>query len=169
MEELLEVFNDLYEKYKILKSSSKLLNQQNNDLTKKNDALVNEGEKLLFENESLNLKNTELNMDVKHMSHKITNLEKDIKTLKDKSNDLYNTVVKFTKRKQHLYLLLSSQRSLMYKQSIGYSSFKEKPYKNGFIRETTHEKVDRDRFGKSRFRPSKIWVLKALLSSNVGT
>ena len=69
----------------------------------------------------------------------------------------------------------------MYKQGIGYSSFKEKPYKNGFIRETTHEKyifvikkpnpskqVERNRFGNSRFRPTKIWIPKALLSSNVG-
>ena len=53
----------------------------------------------MSKNENLNLKNTELNMNLKHMRFKISNLEKDIRTLKDKSNDLYNTVVKFTKGK----------------------------------------------------------------------
>ena len=70
----------------------------------------------------------------------------------------------------------------MYKQGIGYSSFKDKSYKNGFIRETTHEKyifvvkkpnpskwIQRDRFGNSRIRPTKIWIPKTLLSSIVGT
>ena len=130
----------LYDKYKNMKSSSKHLNQQNEDLVKKNDALINEGEKLIFDNEELSLKNTKLNMSLKHMKIKITNLEKDIKILKDKSNDLLNTVMKFTKRKQNLDLLLSSQRPSLYKRGLGFSPFQDKPYKNGFIRATTNEK-----------------------------
>ena len=35
----------------------------------------------MFENEYLSIKNTELNIDLKHMRFKISNLEKDIKTL----------------------------------------------------------------------------------------
>ena len=109
-------------------------------MAKKNEELINEGEKLLSENEELSIKNTELNMDLKHMRIKLTNLEKDIKTLKDKSNDLFNTVVKFTKGKENLDLILSSQRHSLYKHGIGFSPFKDKSYKNGFIRATTNEK-----------------------------
>ena len=183
MEELLDAFNELYEKYKHLKLTSKNLNQQNKKLTKENNALVSEGENLLCNNEELHLKNTELNMSLGHMKYKINNLEKDIKSLKDKSNDLLNTVVKFTKGKQNLDLLLSNQRASLHKHGIGFSPFQNTPYENGFIRETTNEKyifvvkkqtpskwVQRDNYGKiiHKTRPTQIWVPKTLLSSNVG-
>ena len=182
MEELINAFNDIYDKYKTLKTSYKLKNKQNEELANTNNQLINEGEKLLNENEELSIKNTELNMDLKHMRIKISNLEKDIKDLKEKSNDLFNTVVKFTKGKENLDLILSSQKPSLYKHGIGFSPFKDKPNKNGFIRASTNEnyifvikkhnaprRVQRDRFGRIKTSPTKIWVPKTLLSSNVGT
>ena len=183
MEELLDAFNELDDQYKQLKLTSKNLNQQNEELIKENNALVNEGKSLLFDNEELHIKNTELNMSVGHMKYKITNLEKDIKTLKDKSNDLLNTVVKFTMGKQNLDLLLSNQRASLHKHGIGFSPFQNTPYENRFIRETANEKyvfvvkkqnpskrVQRDKYGKiiHKTGPTKIQVPKTLLSSNVG-
>ena len=89
---------------------------------------------------NLNIKNTELNMSIGHMKYKINNLEKDIKTLKERSNDLLNTVVKFTKGKQNLDMLLSNERASLNKQGVGFSHFQNTQYENGFIRETTQEK-----------------------------
>ena len=102
--------------------------------------LVNEGKKLIFEKEELDHKNIELNMSLDHMKYKIKNLEKDIATLKSKSNDLLNTVTKFTKGKENLDLLLSSQKSSLYKHGLGFSPFKDIPYENGFIGATTKER-----------------------------
>ena len=118
-------------------------------------------------------------MSIGQMKYKIKNLEKDILSLKDKSNDLLNTVSKFTKGKQNLDLLLSTQRKSLHKHGIGFSPFQNTSYENGFIRETTNEKyifvikkqnsskwVQRNKYGKTYQK--KIWIPKTLLSSNVG-
>ena len=177
-EELLDAFNDLYEKYKNLKVKSKNMTLNIDHLNSVNDSLIEEGKKMVLENEELDQKNVELNMSLGQMKYKINNLEKDISFLKDKSNDLLNAVTKFTKGKQNLDLLLSNQRKTLYKHGIGFSPFQNTPYENGFIRETTKEKyvfvtrkqnskwVPRNKYGI--IHQKKIWVPKTLLSSNVG-
>ena len=77
----------------------------------------------------------------------------------------------------------TNQRASLHKHGIGFFSFQNTPYENCFIRETTNEKyifvvkkqnpsmrVQRDKYGKTihKTRPTKIWVPKTLLSSNVG-
>ena len=178
-EELLDAFNVLYEKYKNLKVKSKDMTLNIDQLNSINDTLIEEGKKLVFANEELDQKNIELNMSLGQMKYKIKNLEKDISSLKDKSNDLLNTVTKFTKGKQNLDLLLSNQRKSLHKHGIGFSLFQNTPYENGFIRETTKEKyvfviskqnsnkwVPRNKYGTTYQK--KVWVPKTLLSSNVG-
>ena len=138
-EELLDAFNDLYDKYKNLKIKSKNMTLNIDHLNSENNSLIEEGKKLASDNEELDQKNIELNMSIGQMKYKIKNLEKDILSLKDKGNDLLNTVTKFTRGKQYLDLLLSNQRHFLHKQGIGYSPFQNKSYENRIIRETTKE------------------------------
>ena len=67
------------------------------------------------------MENVELKFDLKIMKNKISTLEKDLASIKSKSNDLLDTVTKFTKGKENLDKLLSSQRPFLNKQGIGFS------------------------------------------------
>ena len=74
------------------------------------------------------MKNAELKFDLKMMKNKIGTLEKDLASLKSKSNDLIDTITKFKKGKENLDKLLLSQRPFLNKQGIGFSQFKDVPY-----------------------------------------
>ena len=178
MEEFLDVFNELYEKYKTLKRKTKNMNQNIENLTETNEKLINEGKILAFEKEELDYKNVELNMTIDHMKYKMKNLEKDIATLKNKSNDLLNTVTKFTKGKEILDKLLSSQRHSLNKHGLGFSKFDDVPYENGFVRATTNEKYvfivkkhpkwferKQNKTIEFKKKTNVMWVPKSLLAS----
>ena len=88
----------------------------------------------------LDIENTELKYDLKIMKNKMNTLEKDLASLKSKSNDLLNTVTKFTKGKENLDKLLFRQKPFLNKHGIGFSQFQDISDENGFVRASTNEK-----------------------------
>ena len=142
-------YDELYDVFKEL--HNKLMK-----IGKKNVCLKKEMAKLKNKNESLNAKITCLEVENKifhdrialsnekprtsheHLKSHIDYLKNENKTLKKKSNELNEIILKFTNRQKMLDNMLNSQKCVFDKGGIGYKpNLKQKYYKNYFVKSTS--------------------------------
>jgi prefoldin subunit 5 len=136
-EELLEAFNELFLKFKELNSSYKLLKSEN-ELLHENLGSLNNSEinklkeinhELFSENSSLTNTNRHLKKECDLFKVRISDLDKNITSIKSKYETISHNVGKFNKGKEDLNNLLSIQKIPNNRHGLGYTP-KVKPKPN---------------------------------------
>jgi len=133
--ELLDAFNELFEKYKRLNVSHRFLKNENDrlnfELVTSHSSQIEElnelKDKLLIENEKLTNENIFLKNECNSLNSRISDLDESISSLKSKYDCMSMNVSKFNKGKENLNNLLSFQKSSNNRLGIGF--IKEK-FKN---------------------------------------
>jgi hypothetical protein len=119
-EELLDAFQELYEESRKLGSKNKMLKTENASLISQNDSLQKEISILKKEN-------NDLISDFKMVDDQTKGLKSEVSTLREKTSDLMQTVLRFTKGKENFEKLLSSQKVSFYRTGLGYNVVDKKP------------------------------------------
>jgi len=126
--ELLDAFNELYEKFKRLKVSHRFLKSENERLnfelvtshSSQVEDLTELKDKLLIENDSLTNENVFLKNECKCLNVRISDLDSSISSLKSKYDSMLLNVSKFNKGKENLNSLLSFQKPSNNRLGIGF-------------------------------------------------
>ena len=129
LQEIYDSSLKLHAKYLTLKNENKSLKSEISVYKQKNLTLSRDLDVIKMEDIDLHSKNKKLLDEISCSNDRTKCMLVEINDLKDKTNDLMKTILKFTNGKKNLDMLLASQRISFFKTGLGYDISSKPPTK----------------------------------------